>query len=93
MPTVAEPQPTRIPGITRGLDKDIYVVFAGFTRDGATPIIKAYINPLTTWVWIGGWVVAFGTLIALIPSKVRRVNPRTRVVGTVAKEPKVAATR
>jgi len=88
-----EPQPTGIPAILRSPNRDLYVVFAGYTRDGAKPIIQAYINPLTTWVWVGGWVVAFGTLIALIPSKVRRVAPRTRVVGTVEKEPKVAATR
>ncbi|MEZ5392915.1 MAG: cytochrome c-type biogenesis CcmF C-terminal domain-containing protein [Bryobacterales bacterium] len=81
--TGREPQPTGLPAIRRRLNRDVYIVFAGFTRDGKTPIMQAYINPLTTWVWIGGWVLVFGTLIALIPSKIKRIAPKTRVVGVV----------
>ncbi len=81
--TGREPQPTGLPDIRTRPNEDVYVVFAGFTRDGKTPIIQIYINPLLLWVWIGGVMVALGTLVALIPSKIRRVNPKTRVVGTV----------
>jgi cytochrome c-type biogenesis protein CcmF len=91
--TGREPQPTGLPAIRRRLNRDIYIVFAGFTRDGKSPIMQAYINPLTTWVWIGGWVLVFGTLIALIPSKIKRIPPKTRVVGVVEKEGNVAATQ
>ena len=88
--TGREPQPTGLPAIRRRLNRDIYIVFAGFTRDGKSPIMQAYINPLTSWVWVGGWVLVFGTLVALIPSKVRRVAPKTRVVGIVTKEGAIA---
>jgi cytochrome c-type biogenesis protein CcmF len=40
-----------------------------------------YVNPLVSWVWIGYWVVLFGTIICLIPSKTKLVFPRTEVVG------------
>jgi cytochrome c-type biogenesis protein CcmF len=89
--TGRDPQPTGLPAIRRRLNHDIYIVFAGFTRDGKTPIMKAYLNPLTTWVWVGGWVLVFGTLIALIPSKIKRIPPKTRVVGVVEKEDVLAA--
>lgn len=89
--TGREPQPTGIPAIRTRPNLDIYVVFAGFTRDGSKPIIQAYVNPLLMWVWIGGIIVVLGTLVALIPSKVKRVSPKTRIVGTVSKEAPVAS--
>jgi cytochrome c-type biogenesis protein CcmF len=84
-------QPTGIPHIRPRLNEDIYIVFAGYTRDGKLPIIQAYVNPLLSWVWIGGLTVVFGTLVALIPSKIRRIHPKTRIVGAVRKEREVTA--
>ena len=86
--TGREPQPTGLPDIRARANEDIYLVFAGFTRDGKNPIIQAYINPLVNWVWLGGLTLVFGTLVALIPSKVRRVYPKTRIVGSVASKTK-----
>jgi cytochrome c-type biogenesis protein CcmF len=47
---------------------DLYLVYEG--RDATTnlPIIKAFLNPLVAWIWIGLTVVVFGTLVALVPS-------------------------
>src|SRR5712692_552760 len=67
------------------LDKDIYVVFKGFTSDGRKPVFQVFINPLVNWVWLGAFVVIGGTLIALIPSKVRLAYLKTQVVGTAKK--------
>ncbi|MBI1354507.1 MAG: heme lyase CcmF/NrfE family subunit [Acidobacteria bacterium] len=88
--TGREPQPTGIPDIRPRLNEDVYLVFAGFTRDGKNPIIQAYINPLVNWVFIGGWLLVLGTLVALVPSKVRRSYPKTRIVGSVAAQRKEA---
>ena len=33
------------------------------------PVIHAYLNPLVKWVWLGGLVVVFGTILALVPSR------------------------
>lgn len=86
--TGREPQPTGLPAIRARMNEDVYLVFAGFTRDGKNPIIQAYINPLVNWVWLGGLMLVFGTLVALVPSKVRRVYPKTRIIGSVAAQPK-----
>ncbi|HZU31406.1 MAG TPA: hypothetical protein VFB79_09835, partial [Candidatus Angelobacter sp.] len=32
------------------------------------PIIKAFVNPLVSWVWIGVLVIIFGTGLALVPN-------------------------
>lgn len=90
-----QPQPTGIPALRTRLNEDVYVVLSGFERESRNPIIKAYINPLVMWVWIGGLTLVFGTLVALWPSKVKRLQPRTKVKGKVSKslkEPHAATT-
>ncbi len=78
---IASKQPTSEVAIRRGLDKDLYLNFAGPSDDGKSAVIQAFVNPLVSWVWIGYWVVLIGTLICMIPSKTKLVFPRTEVVG------------
>jgi cytochrome c-type biogenesis protein CcmF len=47
---------------------DLYVVFEGQNQDSGLPVIKAFLNPLVVWIWIGAVIVLFGTLVACIPS-------------------------
>ncbi len=87
----ASGQGTGIPAIRARLSEDVYVVFAGLATDGQKPVIQAYIKPLVNWIWIGAWTMVFGTLVALVPSKIKRIAPRTRVVATVKKKHEVFA--
>jgi cytochrome c-type biogenesis protein CcmF len=50
------------------LNEDLYLVYTGKNPDTGKPIIKAHVNPLVMWIWIGVHVVLIGTLLALIPS-------------------------
>ncbi len=50
------------------LERDLYVIYAGKNPDTGQPIIKALINPLVNWIWIGVLVVVIGTGVALVPS-------------------------
>jgi cytochrome c-type biogenesis protein CcmF len=50
------------------LKTDIYLVFQGST-DGVSGDFTIYYNPLVMWVWIGGTILGFGTLIALLPNR------------------------
>jgi cytochrome c-type biogenesis protein CcmF len=49
--------------------EDLYVYFAGANQDTGAPIIHAYLNPLVRWLWVGGGIVLFGTLMALYPGR------------------------
>ena len=52
------------------LSEDIYLILSGFSeldRNHAT--LKALVRPLVIWMWIGGFVIAFGTLICIWPMK------------------------
>ncbi len=47
---------------------DLYVVYEGTNPDTGQPIIKAFLNPLVSWIWAGVVLIVFGTGIALVPS-------------------------
>jgi cytochrome c-type biogenesis protein CcmF len=88
----ASQQPTSEVAIRARLNEDVYLHFAGMSNDGTKPILQVFINPLVTWIWLGALTLVFGTLVALIPSKVKRVHPKTRIVGT-ARKPHVVLTK
>jgi len=48
---------------------DLYVVYEGTNPDTGQPIIKAFLNPLVSWIWFGVLVMVFGTLVALTPKQ------------------------
>jgi cytochrome c-type biogenesis protein CcmF len=47
---------------------DLYVVYEGEDADTQRPIIKAFLNPLVAWIWIGVIVIILGTFVALVPN-------------------------
>jgi cytochrome c-type biogenesis protein CcmF len=51
------------------LREDLYVVYAGQSPDTKLPVLHAYLNPLVKWIWFGGVIVVFGTLVALLPNR------------------------
>ena len=85
----ASRQPTSEVTIRRRAIEDLYLNFAGASNDGDGTVIQAYVFPLVSWIWIGYWVVLFGTIICLIPSKVRLIYPRTEVVSVAGQHAKI----
>jgi cytochrome c-type biogenesis protein CcmF len=79
----ASRQPAAEVAIWRRINEDLYLNFASMTDDKA--VIQAYVFPLVSWIWIGFWVLLFGTLICLVPSKVRLQYARTQIVGMAEK--------
>jgi cytochrome c-type biogenesis protein CcmF len=77
----ASQQQSTTVGIRRRLNEDLYVVFSGVQPDQSKAIFQFYLNPLVSWIWIGYYVLLAGTIICLIPSKVRLQYAKTEVVG------------
>jgi cytochrome c-type biogenesis protein CcmF len=65
---IATQQQQHIPTVRSTLKEDLYVVYEGQNQDTGHPIIKAHLNPLVSWLWIGVLVMLFGTVVALIPN-------------------------
>ena len=53
------------------LKEDLYVIL-GNLGDNETATFQAYVNPLVAWLWIGGCVLALGTLGCVMPLSTRR---------------------
>jgi cytochrome c-type biogenesis protein CcmF len=79
----ASRQPTHEVALRQRLNEDLYLNFAGMNGDRA--VIQSYVFPLVDWIWIGALTLIFGTLVALVPSKVKREYARTQVVGITRK--------
>jgi cytochrome c-type biogenesis protein CcmF len=65
------------PSVRTGLTHDVYLTIAGTTApdpgsDEAT--IEVFVKPLILWMWIGGLLMAVGTVLAAFPGR-RRRNP------------------
>ncbi|MFL5537510.1 MAG: heme lyase CcmF/NrfE family subunit [Longimicrobiaceae bacterium] len=73
-------------GIRRAWNEDLYLIMAGVSdperfMSGQDPrpmaTFKVLVNPLVPWIWLGGFIMAMGTLVALWPAaEVVRVTAR-----------------
>ena len=68
-------------GLRQRPNEDLYLNFGGMSDDNQRAVIQAYVNPLVFWIWAGGLVLIGGTLVCLVPSKVKMQYARTSVVG------------
>ncbi|HEU4557933.1 MAG TPA: cytochrome c-type biogenesis CcmF C-terminal domain-containing protein, partial [Longimicrobium sp.] len=82
-------------GIRRAWNEDLYLILAGVDRadefmrgTNPQPVVtfKVLVNPLVPWIWLGGFIMALGTLVALWPAA-EAVRSPARVA---AREPATA---
>ncbi len=65
--------------------EDLYLILAGFDAKAGTATIKAIINPLVVWLWIGFALLVTGTVIAALPDpREARAMARARVKEALA---------
>ena len=65
-------QQTSEVGLRMRASEDIYVLLNDWEAGGTSAVFTIYVNPLTVWLWLGGLVLTFGTLICVWPHPVRR---------------------
>jgi cytochrome c-type biogenesis protein CcmF len=70
---LASNQPQTMVAIHSVPEWDLYVVYEGINPDNGHPIVKAFLNPLVSWIWTGVLLIIFGTAVALAPS----ISPAT----------------
>jgi cytochrome c-type biogenesis protein CcmF len=63
---------------------DWYVTLVSSPNEGKVTI-DVQVGTLVMWLWIGGLIMAFGTILALIPARKRRVVPHDEL--TLSDEP------
>jgi cytochrome c-type biogenesis protein CcmF len=61
-------QPMTEIGLRSTLKEDLYVILSTWDKDGSATF-KILINPLVSWLWIGGYIVILGAIFALWPGR------------------------
>ncbi len=64
----ASQQTSTMPDIRSTLNEDLYLVFEGVNQDNGHPILRAHLNALVMWIWLGVWIMLAGTVLALVPN-------------------------
>jgi cytochrome c-type biogenesis protein CcmF len=69
------------------LREDLYLIMNGFDPQEGRVTLKAYLNPLVAWIWIGGGVLIIGAWFAMLPDlreRRRATEERLRAVASYA---------
>ena len=85
-----ENEPTTEVAIRRSVAEDLYIVLAADRASAATQAasLQVTVNPLVNWIWFGFGMLAFGTVITLLPERTYSFAlekmPEGAVPGTLA---------
>ena len=61
------------PSVRTGLTEDVYLTLdPGAAAGDTSATIRVFIKPMILWLWVGGLVMAIGTLLAAFPGSRRR---------------------
>jgi len=59
------------PSVRTGLTSDVYLTIDGNdppTTDASEVVLRVFVKPMVLWLWIGGAVMAIGTVLSALPS-------------------------
>ena len=65
-------QPTTEVAIRPTLREDLYVVLGNYDAPSGLATLQVFINPLLSWLWIGGLTLVLGTCITMAPNPAER---------------------
>jgi peroxiredoxin len=71
-------QTVATPALRAGLQEDLYIVLAGWSDGGSEVTLKIFINPLASFLWLGGLVFLAGGAVAVWPSAQASRLPATQ---------------
>ncbi len=71
-------QPVSEVDVLSSIVEDVYLILADF-REDESATIKVYLNPMVSWLWTGGWVIAFGTMVCMWPDRLEQRRRLTRM--------------
>jgi len=66
------PEPTSEVGLSRSLKEDLFIVLAAFDSKTGLITLRAVVNPLINWMWIGAIVACAGGFYVLLPDGRKR---------------------
>jgi cytochrome c biogenesis factor len=73
------------PSVHTGFTRDIYITLTSSPDNRGHVTLGIFINPLVTWLWLGGLIMVIGSLIAGIPRRKRKLSRPLLDAGTAAR--------
>jgi cytochrome c-type biogenesis protein CcmF len=70
-------RPIATPAVRTSLGEDLYVTLMAYDTASHEVTLRAFVNPLVAWIWLGGAGVAAGAVFAIWPER-RRVVAMAR---------------
>ncbi len=80
-------QPILTPSVKTGLTRDLYfriVRLPNAKRPEA--VFEVKIEPLILWLWVGGFLMAIGTVLSIVPGKRRRATAPSSVASATEED-------
>ncbi len=65
-------QPTTEVAIRPTLRDDLYVVLGGYDEASGLATFQIFVNPLQSWLWIGGILLVLGACVTMMPNPAER---------------------
>jgi cytochrome c-type biogenesis protein CcmF len=62
-------QPIGTPGVRSTITQDLYLSVMNIDAEAGVVGLRAFVNPLVYWIWIGMFVIGAGCLVAAWPSR------------------------
>jgi cytochrome c-type biogenesis protein CcmF len=75
------------PSVRTGLREDLYLTLISTPNDLRRVTVGIAVKPMVLWIWVGGAVMAAGTLLALTPARRRPVRAAPGAAGTAGPHP------
>lgn len=74
--------------------RDVYAILAGWDNYGEEATFEVHVNPLVFWLWVGGYVLILGTIVAIWPGRREPLSePPLRKERGLTKEEEAALRR
>jgi cytochrome c-type biogenesis protein CcmF len=73
--------PIATPVVRSALGEDLYVTLLAYDPAARTVTLHVFVNPMVSWIWAGGAIVALGALFAIWPDRRRSVVAAVAAAG------------
>jgi cytochrome c-type biogenesis protein CcmF len=65
-------EPITTPSVRSRVTNDLYMTLLAFEQDGSSATVSVIVEPLVSWIWVGGLIVALGAILGMRPARERR---------------------
>ena len=75
-------RPIATPSVATSLVDDVYLSLVAIPEENSdVVVVRVLVEPLVGWIWVGGFVIAAGTVLAIVPERRKRHSEMEDIVA------------